>query len=110
MVVAEEPEGWPDAFAGGELDAGFEAAVFLREVTRGVEACGGVGARDAVGAGEVFFSGGDDEVAVLLLHVGGAGGVGFEFVVAEAIAAGDGVPLGGVGWGAVRGVELVAPG
>ena len=110
VVVAEEPEGGPDAFADGELDAGFEAAVFLGEVILGVEAGGGVVAGDAVGAGEVFFAGGDDEVAVLLLRRWRAGGVGFELVVAEAFASGDDVPFCGVGWRAVGGVELVAPG
>ena len=110
VVVAEQPEGGPDAFADGELDAGFEAAVVLGEVVLGVDAGGGVVAGDAVGAGEVFFARGDDEVAVLLLRVGGAGGVGFELVVAVALAAGDDVPFCGVGWGAVGAVELVAPG
>ena len=110
MVVAEQPEGGPDAFADGEFDAGLEASVFLGEVVLGVDAGGGVVAGDAVGAGEVFFLGGDDEVAVLLLDVGGAAGVGFQLVVAEALATGDNDPLCGVGWGAVGGVELVAPG
>jgi len=34
-------------------------------------------ARNAVGTGQVFFLRGDDEVARLLLQVGGAVGVGF---------------------------------
>ncbi len=101
MVVAEQPEGGPDAFADGELDAGLDASVFLGEVILGVDAGGGVVARNAVGTGEVFFLGGDDEVAVLLLDVGGAAGVGLEFIVAEALATGDDDPLCGVGWGAV---------
>ena len=53
---------------------------------------------------------GDDEVTVLLLRVGEAGGVGFELVVAEALATGDDVPFFGVGWRAVGAVELIAPG
>ncbi len=77
VVVAEKPEGGPDAFAGGELDAGFEASVFLREVILRVDAGGGVVAGYSVGADQVFFAGGDDEVAVALLDIGGAGGVGF---------------------------------
>ena len=32
VILAEEPEGGPDAFAAGELDAGFEAAILLGEV------------------------------------------------------------------------------
>jgi len=57
--------------AGGELDASLEASVFLGKVILCVEAGGGVVARNAVGTGQVFFLRGDDEVAVLLLQVGG---------------------------------------
>lgn len=64
----------------------------------------------AVGAGGVLFAGDDDEVAVALLDVGGAAGVGFELVVAVAVAAEVEGPLGGVGRGAGGGVELVGPG
>ena len=110
VIVSEEPEGGPDAFAGGELDASLETSVFLGEVILRVDAGGGVVAGDAVGAGEILFSGGDDEVAVSLLDVGGAGGVGFELVVAVTLASGDDVPFCGVRWGAVRSVEFVTPG
>ncbi len=97
MVVAEEPEGGPDTFACGELDAGLESAIFLGEESLSVDAGRGVVAGDAVGAGEVLFLCGDDEVAVLLMDVGGTAGVGFEFVVAEAITGGDDDPFCGVG-------------
>ena len=93
VTVAEQPESGPDAFAGGELNAGLETSVFLREMILRIEASGGEVARDAVSTGEVFFAGGDDKAAVLLLHVGGAGGVGFELVIPEALASGDDVPL-----------------
>lgn len=93
VIVAEEPEGWPDAFAGRQLDAGFEASIFLREVVSRVDARGGVVADNSVRAGEIFSLCGDDEVAVLLLNVGRSVGVGFELIVAEAVAASDDVPL-----------------
>src|SRR5262249_33578034 len=108
-LIAEQPEGGPDGFADGELCAGLKAGVFLRKVIPGIDAAGGVMAGDAIGAGHVFFLSGDDEVAIALLDVGWAGGVGFELAVAETAASSDDVPLCRVGGRAVGSVEFVAP-
>jgi hypothetical protein len=108
-VVAEHPERGPDALAFGDFDAGFEAAEGLREQALRFQARGCVFAGDVIGAFVVFFTGGDDEIAVFDVGVLRAVGVGLEFVVAPAATAEVVGPFLGVGGGAVGGVEFVGP-
>ncbi len=62
-----------------------------------------------IGAFEIFFAGGDDEIAVFDVDVFAAVCVGLEFVVAPAVAAEVVGPFFRVGGGAVGAVEFVGP-
>ena len=86
-VVAKHPEGGPDALALRDFDTGFEAAEGLGEEALGFQAGGSVFTGDVIGALEIFFARGDDEIAVFDVGVFAAIGVGLEFVVAPAFAA-----------------------
>jgi len=108
-IFAEEPEGGPDSLPFGDLDAGLEAAIGLSEAGLGFEAGGGVGARDAIGTGEVFLASGDHQVAAPDLGVARACGVGFEFLIAPAVAAEVVGPFGGIGGGTIGEGEFVGP-
>ena len=108
-VVAEHPEGGPDALALRDFDAGFEAAEGLGEEALGFQARGSVFAGDVIGAFEIFFARGDDEIAVFDVGVFAAIGVGLELVVAPAFAAEVVGPFFRVGGGAVGAVEFVGP-
>jgi hypothetical protein len=70
-----------------DFDAGFEAAESLREEALRLQAGGSVFAGDVIGAFEIFFASGDDEIAVLDVRVVAAVSVRLELVVAPAFAA-----------------------
>ena len=108
-VVAEHPESGPDPLPLGNFDAGFETAEGLGEEALRFQARGSVLASDVIRAFVIFFARGDDEIAVLDAGIYGAVGVGFELVVAPAIAAEIVGPFLGVGSGTVGGVEFVGP-
>jgi len=108
-VIAKHPEGGPDALALRDFDAGFEAAEGLREEALGFQAGGSVFAGDMIGAFEIFFARGDDEVAVFDVGVFAAVGIGLEFIIAPALAAEVVGPFFRVGSGAVGAVEFVGP-
>ena len=108
-VVAKHPEGGPDALALRDFDAGFEAAEGLCEEALCFQARGSVFASDVIGAFEIFFARGDDEIAVFDVGVFAAVGIGLEFVVAPASAAEVVGPFFRVGGGAVGTVEFVGP-
>jgi hypothetical protein len=92
-----------------DFDAGFEAAERLGEEALCFQASGSVFAGDVIGAFEVFFARGDDEIAVFDVRVYAAVGVGLEFVVTPAFTAEVVGPFLGVGCGAVGAVEFVGP-
>jgi hypothetical protein len=108
-VFSEHPERGPNSLPFRDFDAGLEAAVGLDEQALCLEAGGGVLAGYPVGAGVGFFLRGDDEISFFDSHVFLAIRVGLEFVVAPAFAAEVVGPFGGIGRGAVRSGEFVAP-
>jgi hypothetical protein len=59
-IVAQHPECGPHSLPRGNLDAGLEAAVGLREQALGLEARGREFPRDVIGTFEVFLARGDD--------------------------------------------------
>jgi hypothetical protein len=81
----------------------------LREEALSLKTRGGVFAGNVIGAFVVFLEGGDDEIAVFDVRVFGSVRVGFELVIAPAIAAEVVGPFFGVGGGAVEAVEFVGP-
>jgi hypothetical protein len=92
------------------FDAGFEAAEGLGEESLSFQARRGVFAGDVIGALEIFFASGDDEITVFDMDVFAAVCVGLDFVVAPAGAAEIVSPFFRVGGGAVGTVEFVGPG
>src|SRR6185312_6721062 len=91
------------------LDARLETPIRLREQPLGPDAARGIGPRNAVRSGKVLPPRRDDEIAALLLHIGRTAGIALHLVVAEAASTRLKRPLRGIGSGAVRAVELVAP-
>jgi hypothetical protein len=92
-----------------DFDAGFEAAEGLGEEALRFQASGSVFAGDVIGAFEIFFARGDDEISVFDMRVYAAVGVGLEFVVTPAFAAEVVSPFFRIGCGAVGAVEFVGP-
>jgi hypothetical protein len=108
-IIAEHPEGGPDALAFGDFDARLETSESLGEEALRFQARGCVFAGDVVGAFVLFFARGDDEIAVFDVGVLATICVGLEFVVAPAATAEIVSPFFWVGKGAVGGVEFVGP-
>src|SRR5262249_1323894 len=86
-IVAEKPESRPNAAAGGDLDASFEAAVFLSEESPRGEAPGSEMTANAVAASELFLESFNDQIAAFEMDVLGPRSVGFQLVVSPAVAA-----------------------
>ncbi len=85
-VVAEHPERRPDSLTSRDLDARLEPPVRLAERGRGQQSGRGVLAPAVVAlvVGRVLPAGGDDQVALAVVHrVAGAVGVVLPFVVAQ---------------------------
>jgi hypothetical protein len=59
-IVAQHPECGPHSLPRGNLDAGLEAAVGLREQALSLESRGRELARDVVGTFDIFLARGDD--------------------------------------------------
>ncbi len=109
-VLAQHPERGPHSLPFWDFDARLDAAVGLGEEALCFEAGGSVVARYAVSPRIGFFLRGDNEISFFDVGVFGAVGVGLEFVIAPALAAKVVGPFGGIGRGAVRTGEFIAPG
>jgi len=108
-VVAEHPKSGPHALPLRDFYAGLKTAVDLAEKILRLDAGGSVLARRPAGARGDFFLRGDYEIAGRDVSVLRMIGVELEFFIAPAFATEIVGPFGGIGEGAVRGVEFVAP-
>src|SRR5216684_5129361 len=110
-VLAQHPEGGPDTFAERKLDSGLNPAVLPTQISRvrGSARTAGLKTGRRVSPGGVP-DGPDHKIAMAILKdiVRGVG-VDFGLAVAPAPASEIEVPLGRVGRGASRVVELLAP-
>src|SRR5690606_38078653 len=82
-IRRQHPKRGPQSLAGGELDARLEAAVREAALVGRVQPRGGVVPR-AVGSGDGFLVGADDELAVADERIDGACRVVLQLVVAAA--------------------------
>jgi len=111
-IVAEEPEGGPEAGTGFHAQAGFHAAIengvfLLRVQARGAPALAVMDGLEDEVAFAVFVEIGIFGVAGALVVIGLA--VPLDFVVASRSPTFDEVPVGAGGQGVGGAVELVAP-
>src|SRR5258708_24665580 len=110
-VLAQHPERRPDTFAERKLDSGLNPAILPTQICcmRGGAGTAGLKTRRRVVSGGVP-DGPDHKIAMAILKdVVRRVGVDFRFAVAPAATSEIEVPLGRVGRGASRVVELIAP-
>jgi hypothetical protein len=110
-VVAEHPEGWPNACSCGDLDACLDATVLEALQAFGGHPRGGPFARCIAASGDVEISVGNNRVWLCGIAGrlrGGWSAIGLKFVVSPAVSSGLEGPVRRIGSCAWTG-ELVGP-